>query len=727
MIAAICASLHGQARKAGRRLIATSLLAAVLISGSGLAAGGAQAVTVPQARPAAGVASSVAPLQIKTGTLPSMKVGKKYSHRLAADGGRAPYVWHLSGGTLPEGISLSHQGTLSGKPSVPGNMAFGVEVTDSSRPTPTSVSVELTLDVLPTALRITTTGVPKGATGSLYSDQLDARGGIEPYSWKLWTGQLPPGISLGTSGELSGTPTNRGTYKFKVQLSDSASPPKTTVATYSLVVTTPRLAVGTKSLPSALVGSLYAVQLTARGGLPPLTWTVKSGLLPSGLSLSSSGVLSGTPSVAGTYRLRLKVADSSMDPVTESVTYKLTVNPVPLSISTASMAPATVGTPYTATLSATGGISPYYFSLAGGSPPDGLQISPAGAVSGTPTTPGTFHISIRVKDSSAQQLSTSRNFKFVVDPMPLVISTTGLPAASLNNPYAAALATSGGTAPYTWQLAGGHLPPGIVMTSAGYLSGITSLPGVYTFSVEVADSSPVKQTGTATMTLLAASSAANWSGYVQTGTYKEVTGTFVVPTVQTATAGNAVCSLASGTQCPSEVAQWVGLDGVTTTSLIQAGVIEVAGTPETMPTYQAFWEISPSAAIPISMTVNPGDQVTVTIFKTGEGLWAIALDDDTTGQLFRTEQPYTGPGSTADFIVEAPEVLSTTGNATLLPLASFSPATNFTNLQTVGGTSATAALVLVQAGVQVATPSLKSPTGFAVGYGSLAPDAPEGK
>jgi hypothetical protein len=139
-------------------------------------------------------------------------------------------------------------------------------------------------------------------------------------------------------------------------------------------------------------------------------------------------------------------------------------------------------------------------------------------------------------------------------------------------------------------------------------------------------------------------------------------------------------------------------------------------------------EILPSLANPISMTVSPGDQVTVTIFKAASNLWAIAVDHDTTGQLFRTEQTYTGPGSTADFVVEAPEQINpTTGAPTQLPLASFSPATNFTNLQMVGDTTAIAALVLVEAGVQVSTPSLKTPTGFAVGYGSLAPSPPVGK
>jgi hypothetical protein len=613
---------------------------------------------------------------------------------------------------------------LSAETGTPGTDDFSVEATDSGLPTPATASQNLALIVTPARLHITTSSLPKAPTGLLYSYQLSATGGVLPYAWKLWTGELPPGISLSGSGELTGTPTNRGAYDFQVQLIDSASPQVTAVGRLSLVVTTPRLLITTRALPSAMIAQLYSVQLGSDGGLPPLTWSVESGSLPAGLSLNSSGTLSGTPTAAGTSRFTVKLSDSSTNPLVATATYELTVKPVPLSLATTSFAPATVGTPYSVTVTAAGGTNPYFFSIVRSSLPAGLQMTSAGAISGTPTKPGSFRVRIRVKDSSTEQLSTTRVFKIVVDPVGMVISTTGLPAASLNNPYAAALATTGGTAPFTWQITSGTLPPGIVMSSAGYLSGITSTLGVYTFTVEVADSSPHKQTSTATMTIIAANTAANWSGYVGTGTYTGVTGTFTVPTtVGTGTAGTSVCTTSSTTSCPSEVSQWVGLDGVTNSSLIEAGVNEEPGQPD-----EAFWEILPSLANPISMTVSPGDQVTVTIFKAASNLWAMAVDNDTTGQLFRTEQTYTGPGSTADFVVEAPEQVNpTTGAQTQLPLASFSPATNFTNLQMVGDTTPIAALVLVEAGVQVATPSLKTPTGFAVGYGSLAPSPPVGK
>jgi large repetitive protein len=728
-------AIRRTADRAGRRARTPSLTACVttgvVIAVLGAGVGTALAATVKSSAskvwtPSAASTKSTttvttAPLVIVTQSLASVKVNQRFSGRLVARGGHAPYSWHVSDGNLPSGVSLSPGGLLSGETATPGTDNIQVEVADSAQPTPGTAYQNLALIVTPARLHITTSSLPKAPTGLLYSYQLSAAGGVLPYGWKLWTGELPPGISLSGSGELTGTPTNRGNYDFQVQLSDSASPPVTTVQHFSLVVTTPRLLITTRSLPPTMIGQLYSVELGSEGGLPPLNWAVKSGSLPAGLSLSGSGTLSGTSTAAGTSRFTVKLSDSSTTPLVATANYELTVDPVPLSLATTSFPPATVGTPYSASVTATGGTSPYFFSIIRSSLPAGLQMTSAGSISGTPDKPGTFRVRIRAKDSSSKQLSTTRSFRMVVDPVPMVISTTGLPAASLNNPYAAALATSGGTAPFTWQITSGTLPSGIVMSSAGYLSGITPTPGVYTFTVEVTDSSPVKQTSTATVTIIAASTAANWSGYLETGSYTEVTGTFTVPTtVATATAGAAVCTTSSTNTCPSEVAQWVGLDGITGSSLIQAGVIEQAGQSD-----QAFWEILPGAANGISMTVSPGDQVTVTIFKASSNLWAIAVDDDTTGQLFRTEQTYTGPGSTADFVVEAPSPSAT--SSTVFPLASFSPATDFTNLQTVGYTTATAALVLVEAGVQVATPSLKTSTGFAVGYGSLAPSPPVGK
>lgn len=711
------------------RRLTTSAFVAALVVMPGVGTGTAQAATVISSRPATAItlgdrtgtgatpysaSTQTAPLEVVTQSLSPMRVGKKFSGRLLAEGGKAPYSWRISGGTLPTGLTFTARGALYGVPTVPGSTTVSFEVMDSTRPTPVTASANIVLDVLPAPLRITTAPLPRAATGSLYSVQFDAAGGVAPYSWKWWSGQLPPGLSLSSSGELSGTPTNRGTYQFKVQVSDSASPPVTVTSRFSIEVSTPALVIGTRSLPVATLGTPFLAQLSASGGLPPYTWSVESGQLPPGISLSTSGSLTGTPSATGTYHATIKVDDSSTTPISARFGYSFKVLPVPLTISTSALPPGTVGSPYSMTFDAAGGTSPYFWSLARGSLPEGVALSSDGVLSGTPTKAGTFRFSIRAKDSSAKQLAITRRFKLVVSPVPLLVSTTGLPVASLDNPYAAALATNGGTAPFTWTITSGSLPPGITMSSAGYITGITTDPGAFTFTVRVTDSSPTRQSASTTLTLLAGNGAANWSGYVYTGTFTEVAGTFVVPKTVGAAQG-------PSTTCPSvcpEVAQWVGVDGTTGTNVLQAGVMEEYAGGST--TITPFWEVSPGGVNTIPITVSAGDTITVTLFKAGLNTWAVTLDDDTTGQLFRGEQIYGGPGATADFVVEAP-----TSGSTVLPLASFSPATDFTNLQTVGSTSSSAAVVLVQGGVQVSTPSVKTSTGFAVAYGSIAPSPPQ--
>ncbi len=699
--------------------------------------------------------AALTPLKVVTQSLVGAGVGRRYVTKLVAQGGRPPYSWHLASGAFPPGLALSPRGELSGVPTVPGTTTLSLEVVDSAKPTPLNASASVSLQVAPAPLRLTTRSLPGGATESLYNAQFEASGGVAPYSWKWLSGQLPPGLTLSPTGQLSGTPTGGGTYRFQVQVTDSASSPQVTSARYSIVVVTPPLSIGSRSLPGATVESAFSVQLLANGGVPPYTWSVRSGLLPSGITLSNTGQLAGTPTMAGVYPVNIKVTDSSANPLTTHILYRLVVAAIPLSITTRSLPGGTVGSPYGMpipaagpgepsygmAMAATGGTTPYFWTTAAGALPGGVLLSPTGVLWGTPVRPGTYHFGIKATDSSPQPLSTTTSYTLVIAPVSLLVATTGLPAASLDNPYAAALATSGGTAPYKWAIISGHLPAGIVMSPAGYMTGITKSPGTFTVTVRVTDSSPTPETATTSLTLLVGGGAANWSGYVQTGSYTGVTGTFLVPTEIGPAQSESTChSEATPPDACAAVSQWVGLDGTTGHNLIQAGVTEadVNGTTVVYP----WWEILPEANTPITMTVSGGDKITVSIFKATGDVWAITFDDDTTGLSFRTEQAYEGKGGTADFIVEAPTD-RTTKPPSIYPLAAYAAPTSgpsaqpptagqvvdnpviFSNLQTVGRTVSSAALVLVQEGVQASTPSIETPTGFAVAYGSVAPSPPQ--
>jgi hypothetical protein len=313
----------------------------------------------------------------------------------------------------------------------------------------------------------------------------------------------------------------------------------------------------------------------------------------------------------------------------------------------------------------------------------------------------------------------------------LNITTTALPDLVAGQAYSAQLAASGGTAPYSWTEVGGALPPGLAMSAAGAISGTPDpgLSGTYGFTVQVTGSSVTSpRPATATFTIAVSSSPAaspalsqvplsevhsqNWSGYVATaGPYTAVSGSFTVP------------SLSPGTPAQDMVSEWVGIDGSDNTSLVQAGVSEVPD-PYSTATFDviAWWEVLPIASQPITtMTVSPGDEVSVTIAQVSGTSWTIHFTDATKGQGYTQDVGYTGPGTSAEWIVEAPTDSQTDQQIRLAP---YSPAVTFSGLAATGSSAALSELAMVQEGQQVASPCALNPAGFSVAYGATAPSAP---
>jgi hypothetical protein len=144
--------------------------------------------------------------------------------------------------------------------------------------------------------------------------------------WALASGTLPAGLSISAGGTISGTPTTLGNVAFKVQVTDSQTP-KQAVATSSesISVNTPLAVSTTSPLTAGTVGVPYSAGLQASGGVPPLTWTLTSGVLPAGLSLDPSGVISGTPTNQESQTFTVQVADSQTPPTTASATLSLTI------------------------------------------------------------------------------------------------------------------------------------------------------------------------------------------------------------------------------------------------------------------------------------------------------------------------------------------------------------------------------------------------------------------
>jgi subtilisin family serine protease len=245
----------------------------------------------------------------------------------------------------------------------------------------------------------------------------------------------------------------------------------------------------------------YAASLAATGGTPPYTWSVESGALPAGISLNpSTGALSGTPSTApGTYPFTARVDDAASQHATKLLS--IAVVDV-LSISTTSLPGGTVGQSYSQTLSATGGKTPYTWSVSSGNLPPGLTLGGSSAViSGTPTSAGSYSFTVQVADG--RQTDTQvLSIVVAAAPSALAITTTSLPQGRAGVSYSADVTASGGSGSYTWTLSSGRLPPGLSLASgtpSATISGVPNKKGTWTFTLRVRDGAGTSVTRTFTI------------------------------------------------------------------------------------------------------------------------------------------------------------------------------------------------------------------------------------
>jgi WD40 repeat protein len=212
---------------------------------------------------------------------------------------------------------LGSDGTVSGTPTQVGPFSFSVTATDSAQ-TPVSGPPFATSIVInnPAPLVLNATPAPPaGVDGTPYGYSFTATGGFLPLMWSATPSSLPPGLTLGSDGSLTGTPTSLGTFNFMVTVTDSAAPtPAMSSLPFSINIGKPPAPTIIKAEPpTGVVGSAYAgFQFTA-DGLAPFSWS-ETPLLTDGLSLSSDGILSGTPTAPQKTLITLNVTDAVAQP-----------------------------------------------------------------------------------------------------------------------------------------------------------------------------------------------------------------------------------------------------------------------------------------------------------------------------------------------------------------------------------------------------------------------------
>ena len=346
---------------------------------------------------------------------------------------------------------------------------------------PSAGALDLEVDVKP----------PPGEVGTPYEFEFEGEEGCLPYRFSYLNGTVPPGLQITTDGKLTGTPTTAGTFSFWVALDDNGGsdnpycldPSVQSQGEFTMIVM-PDLAVATTSLPSGTPGTPYSVQLqfTNPEAGWPVTWDITAGSLPSGLTLSESGLISGTP--AGADRKTFTVR--AREPFRRFGEQELTLTIAARLTAASRLGPGEVGLRYAGSITSSGGTAPLTWSVANGDLPAGLTLDPAtGTLRGIPQAAGLYALTFAVADSGGQQANVPAVLRVAAR---LAISTSRLPAGKVGARYKARVRASGGLAPKQWRIVRGSLPRGVRLNATtGALAGVARSSGVFRFTVMVRD------------------------------------------------------------------------------------------------------------------------------------------------------------------------------------------------------------------------------------------------
>jgi uncharacterized protein (TIGR03437 family) len=433
------------------------------------------------------------PLTITSTSLPPGTPGSAYSFQFVANGGNTPYTWSADG--LPSFLTFSGSGSLNG--TIPANplasYSFFITVRDANS-SATFVPLTLTINRPPLTVNVSQIS---GVSVDVHFSTMLTSNGVQPITW---TGSgLPSWLTLQTDGILEGTPptganqpqalaqraraASTSSYSFTVTATDAtgnsgSSNTTLTVAPPPLVITT------TSPLAGGVEGKAYSTQLAASGGTPPYSWTATG--LSSGLTLSSAGVVSGTPvsGSAGAVAFQTTVSDANGTTQSSGFTIPVASGSNHLTITSPALLPdAGAGLRYNITLTASGGTPPYVWSET--SVGLGLTLSSSGNVNGTGRTPAKLGFTGQVTDSSGATVSQA----FALNVIPKFGITTSSPVASgiVGVPYFQLFGAIGGTQPYQWSISGA-LPAGLGFTPDGVISGVPNATGSFTVNVTARDS-----------------------------------------------------------------------------------------------------------------------------------------------------------------------------------------------------------------------------------------------
>ena len=380
-------------------------------------------VSIPApAASTSGIGGGLAPvISISPTTISDMQVGTPNSTTFITTGGASPYIYNYTG-TIPAGLSLTQLGVLSGTPTTAATYTFYISSTDSNNYT---ASRTYTLTAGIRTITVSPTTLPNlPIISKPFTTTISASGGVTPYIFSVPTG-LPPGLTISTTGVISGTPTSAGSYTFTVIATDAEL--YTASRTYTAIVP-PLLSAIFPTTFSATEANPLSVTFGVTGGIGPYTFS-PTGVFPTGTTFSSlAGVstvtLSGTPSIASTGTLQLNATDTTTQSVVGAVTWTVGARPA-LTLAFVKLLSYQVGiavNPGT-TVTATGGTAPYTYTLLSGTLPNGVSLLANGNFTGIPIVSGSVNFTVKATDSTGLTGTAATSLLIAAPPPPPAIPT----------------------------------------------------------------------------------------------------------------------------------------------------------------------------------------------------------------------------------------------------------------------------------------------------------------
>lgn len=349
---------------------------------------------------------------------PNGQVGVPYSFKFEAPvgSGTPPLRCQVMSGAVPTGLRMSDECVLSGTPTEAGTFSFWLQLQDSlciANPTGCLRSETYFTIRISSRLVVATNSLPDGAINQPYPPQQLTAGGGTVSSWAVVAGSPPPGITVSSSGLVSGTPTQPGAFTFTVQANGSPNNDTKQLTIFVLAPLDLNLAGGVepKSEPVPLNGKVntpFTWDVDAKGGKG--TYTYSSTPLPAGLTLDpATGTVSGTPTTAGVTKITMTVTDGTG--AKANLLASLNVKALLAFSTTATPKSGKVGKRYSWKIPVTGASKTKIF-LASGAYPPGLSLDEkTGVLSGTPLTSGSFKLKVWVLGDPGTQISKTYTIK----------------------------------------------------------------------------------------------------------------------------------------------------------------------------------------------------------------------------------------------------------------------------------------------------------------------------